>query len=163
MGIPFIPTRGIIGTDYLRVRPDFKLVPNPYGNEDDREIVIVPAIAPDVGVFHGFRADRFGNVLTEPSQNCALLAQASSIAIATVEEIVEVSLLDEPQRYPIVSGLHVAAVVEAPRGAWPVACPGRYAVDDAHLREYLRLAKSDAGMAEYLQRHVLAPVVGVAP
>src|SRR5579875_1890970 len=86
MGIPFIPVRGLIGTDYLRVRPDFKVVPNPYGVENDR----------DIGFFHGDKADRDGNVLVDPAQNCALLAQAATVAIATVEEIVDENLLDTP-------------------------------------------------------------------
>lgn len=156
MGIPFIPVRGIIGTDYLRVRPDFKVVPNPYGDENDRDIVIVPAIAPDIGVFHGYKADRDGNVLVDPAQNCALLAQAATVAIATVEEIVDENLLDTPHTFPVVSGLHVAAVVHAPRGAWPLACPGYYPLDAAHVQEYLRLAKTDDGLARYIERYVHA-------
>ena len=61
MNVPFVPVRGLLGTDYMRVRPDFKEIANPY---DPRErIALVPAIAPDVAVFHGWQGDRFGNVV----------------------------------------------------------------------------------------------------
>ena len=62
MNVPFVPVRGLLHTDYMTVRPDFKAVPNPYDPRE--EIAIVPSLAPDVAVFHGFRGDRFGNVIS---------------------------------------------------------------------------------------------------
>ena len=58
MNVPFVPVRGLLGTDYLKVRPDFRVLPNPYDPKEP--IVIVPAVAPDVAVFHGFKGDRHG-------------------------------------------------------------------------------------------------------
>src|SRR6266850_6686832 len=40
-GVPFMPLRGLIGTDVLRNRPDWKVVDNPFGNDDP--IVLLPA------------------------------------------------------------------------------------------------------------------------
>ena len=60
MNVPFVPVRGLLGTDYMRVRPDFKAVANPY--DEREEIALVPAVAPDVAVFHGWKRDRHGNV-----------------------------------------------------------------------------------------------------
>src|SRR6201991_2955269 len=59
-GVPFMPLRGLIGSDLLAHRPDWKTVDNPFGNDDP--IVLLPAIAPDVALFHAPMADRHGNV-----------------------------------------------------------------------------------------------------
>jgi hypothetical protein len=44
MNVPFAPVRGLLHTDYMRIRPDFKEIPNPY--DPAERIAIVPAIAP---------------------------------------------------------------------------------------------------------------------
>ncbi|MFN8556261.1 MAG: CoA-transferase [Dehalococcoidia bacterium] len=157
MGIPFIPARGIIGTDYLRARPDFTVMDNPYGGPDDERIVLVPAIRPDVGVFHAFAVDRFGNALVESSQNIQILAAACRFVVATAERVVEYDLTEEPRTLPLVSGLHVDAVVPAPRGAHPTSVAGLYDRDDAHVRRYLAAARSDETFAAYLDEFVRAP------
>jgi glutaconate CoA-transferase subunit A len=153
MNVPFVPVRGLLGTDYMKVRPDFKEIPNPY---DPREpIAIVPAIAPDVAVFHGWQGDRFGNVVASPAADAKLIAQASRRAIATVEEVVDGDLAARPVRGALVPGIHVTAVVHAPRGAHPTACHGRYPIDRAHLGAYLEAARSDTTFKAYLDRYVL--------
>src|SRR6187397_1134702 len=32
-GVPFMPLRGLIGTDVLKNRPDWKVIDNPFGND----------------------------------------------------------------------------------------------------------------------------------
>src|SRR6185295_16278380 len=59
-GVPFMPLRGLLGTDVLKNRPDWKVLDNPFG--DDDPIVLLPAIRPDVALFHAPMADRDGNV-----------------------------------------------------------------------------------------------------
>jgi len=157
MGLPFMPARGIIGTDYLRVRPDFRVIDNPYGGPDDAHIVIVPAIRPDVGVFHAYAADRHGNVLVEPQQNIQLLAAASRLEIATAARVVAEDLTETPRTLPLVSGLHIDVVVPAPRGAHPTGVPGLYPADEAHIRHYLAAAAADDSFAAYLDAFVRAP------
>src|SRR3990170_245955 len=125
MNVPFAPVRGLLHTDYMKVRPDFR------------------AMAPDVAVFHGFRGDRAGNVVTSGALDAKLIAQASRVTIATVEEVVDADLAREPHTGALVSGIHVTAVVEVPRGAHPTACAGYYADDVEHIREYLRAAAAD--------------------
>src|ERR671931_2436108 len=49
-GIPFMPLRGLIGSDVLAHRPDWKVVDNPFGDNDP--IVLLPGIKPDVALFH---------------------------------------------------------------------------------------------------------------
>src|SRR6266540_4291127 len=41
-GVPFMPLRGLIGSDLLAHRPDWKVIDNPFGNHDP--IVLLPAL-----------------------------------------------------------------------------------------------------------------------
>ena len=59
-GVPFMPLRGLIGSDLMAQRTDWKIVDNPFGNNDP--IVLLPALKPDVALFHAPFADRDGNV-----------------------------------------------------------------------------------------------------
>src|SRR6516165_10793507 len=47
-GVPFMPLRGIIGSDLLAHRPDWRVIDNPFGNDDP--IVVLPAVRPDVAL-----------------------------------------------------------------------------------------------------------------
>jgi len=49
---------------------------------------------------------------------------------------------------------YIETIAVAPRGAWPLPLPGRYAADTAHLAEYARLAATPEGFARYLDSHV---------
>ncbi|MFK7697407.1 CoA transferase subunit A [Paenibacillus sp. HJGM_3] len=153
-GIPFMPVRGLIGTDYLTIRGDFRTVVNPY---DERErIAVVPALRPDVAFFHAYAADTLGNVWADPAQNNRLLAQASRRTIVTAEAIVTPERLrEESARHggAIVPSLYVTAVVHAPHGAHPTACPGRYPVDASHVRAYVDASRSGESFADYLRRY----------
>lgn len=153
MNIPFIPVRGLLYTDYMKIRPDFRQIANPY--DPAEEIALVPAIAPDVAVFHGFRGDRHGNVQVSGTLDARLIAQAARRVIATVEELAEGNLAEQPHTDVLVPGIHVDAVVHAPRGAHPTSCRGFYGDDPAHIREYMEAAAGDESFAAYLQRYVL--------
>src|SRR6478672_11153384 len=59
-GVPFMPLRGLIGSDVLKHRPDWKVIDNPF--DDNDPIVLLPAIQPDVALFHAPLADRDGNI-----------------------------------------------------------------------------------------------------
>src|SRR5205823_4877516 len=54
-GVPFMPLRGILGSDLLAQRPDWKVIDNPFAAGD--AILAVPAIRPDVALFHAPLAD----------------------------------------------------------------------------------------------------------
>src|SRR5204863_6373910 len=49
-GVPFMPLRGLIGSDLIAQRTDWKVLDNPFGKNDP--IVLLPAIRPDVALFH---------------------------------------------------------------------------------------------------------------
>src|SRR6266702_5558649 len=59
-GVPFMPLRGLIGSDVLKYRDDWKVIDSPFGNDDP--IVLLPAIKPDVALIHAPMADPHGNV-----------------------------------------------------------------------------------------------------
>ena len=153
MNVPFAPVRGLIGTDYMKIRQDFRTIANPYDPRE--EIAVVPAIAPDVAVFHGLAGDGAGNVLTSSTVDARLIAQAARAVIATVERISEEDLARSPHTGTLVPGIHVSAVAHVPRGAHPTGCEPCYADDGGHIREYLRAAATDEGVRTYLERHVL--------
>ncbi len=152
MNVPFVPVRGLLHTDYMRVRPDFLEMRNPY--DPAEPIAVVPAIAPDVAVFHGLRGDHAGNVITTVTTDAKLIAQAARRVVATVEEVVDGDLAREPHVGALVPGIHVTAVVRAPHGAHPTGCAGRYGDDADHIREYLRAAQADDTFRAYLERYV---------
>lgn len=50
-GVPFMPLCGLIGSDLLKVRPDWLVIDNPLAEEGD-PIVVLPALKPDIALFH---------------------------------------------------------------------------------------------------------------
>jgi glutaconate CoA-transferase subunit A len=152
-GIPFMPLRGILGSDLLVHRDDWQTVDNPFAEGD--AIVVLPAIRPDVALFHAPRADRHGNVWIGVRRELMLMAHASRQALVTVEEISDDDLLaDEAYAAGTIPALYLSAIAEVPNGAWPVGLAGRYPADRQHLAEYARLAKTAAGFEQYLDEHV---------
>jgi glutaconate CoA-transferase subunit A len=150
-----MPLRGLIGSDVLARRPDWKVVSNPFA--DDDPIVLLPAIKPDVALFHAAMADRDGNVWIGRDRELAVMAHAAASTVVTVEKVFEGNLLDDSRLAPgALSGFYVESVALAPQGAWPLALAGHYTADRAHLQEYARLAASPEGFARYLDRYVLA-------
>jgi glutaconate CoA-transferase subunit A len=154
-GVPFMPLRGLIGSDILAHRPDWRVIDNPFGNNDP--IVLLPAIKPDVALFHAGMADRAGNVFIGRDRELLTMAHAAARTIATVETIHDGNLLDDPALGAgTVPGFYVDSIALAPRGAWPLPLLDHYPADGAHLAEYARLAATPEGFARYLNQHVYA-------
>ena len=148
-GVPFMPIRGIIGSDLMKVRPDWKIIDNPFAPDDP--IVVVPAIRPDVALFHAPEADRFGNVRIGRQAELATMAYAAKTTLVTVERISETSLLaDENSAAGVLPALYVTAIAQVQRGAWPLGLWGEYPADDAEIARYARMAKSAEGFAAYM-------------
>jgi glutaconate CoA-transferase, subunit A len=154
-GVPFMPLRGLIGSDVLAHRPDWRVVANPF--DANEVIALIPALAADVALFHAPMADRDGNVWIGTNRDLATMAHAAQKNVVTVEKLHDGSLLADPLfAAGTLAGFYVEAVSVAPRGAWPLPLPGHYAADADHLAEYARLAASADGFACYLERHVHA-------
>ena len=152
-GVPFMPLRGLIGSDVLEHRPDWRVIDNPFGNDDP--VVLLPAIKPDVALFHTAVADRAGNVWIGAQAELMTMAHAAVKTVVTVEKIVDDDLLDDATlRAGTIPGFYIETIAVAPHGAWPLPLTGHYPADDAHLAEYVKLAATKDGFASYLQRYV---------
>jgi glutaconate CoA-transferase subunit A len=152
-GVPFMPLRGLIGSDVLAHRPDWRVADNPFGGEDP--IVLVPALKGDVALFHAPMADRDGNVWIGTNRDLVTMAHAAGKTIVTVERLHDGNLLEESLLAAgTLAGFYVEIVAVAPRGAWPLGLAGHYPGDSVHLAEYARLAATPEGFARYLERHV---------
>src|SRR5215213_9926929 len=154
-GVPFIPLRGLIGSDILAHRADWRVIDNPFGNDDP--IVLLPAIKPDFALFHAGMADRTGNIFIGRDRELLTMAHASARTIATVEKIYDGNLMDDPALSAgTVPGFYVDTVAVAPRGAWPLQLLDHYPADGAHLAEYAKLGATAEGFARYLDEYVYA-------
>ncbi|MFQ6776116.1 CoA transferase [Cereibacter sphaeroides] len=149
-GSPFLSIRGLIGSDLLRHRDDWRVIDNPFGAGGD-PVVLIPAITPDIAIFHAPMADRFGNVWIGRRRELAAMAYASARTLVTVERIVSRNLLsDETTAAGTLPALYVAEIAEAPRGAWPYGLWGEYATDTAEIMRYASAARSAEGFAAYM-------------
>lgn len=148
-GIPFMPIRGLIGSDVLAQRDDYRIIANPYAA--DEPIVAVPAIVPDIALFHAPRADAHGNVWVGRQGELKLLAHAARTTLVTVEEVVDGNLLEDDLLAPAtIPALYVTAVAIAPRGSWPLGLEGCYEPELDHVAAYRRAAASADGLAAWL-------------
>src|SRR5215467_13253416 len=93
-GVPFMPLRGILGSDVLKYRPDWQVIDNPFANHDP--IVLLPAIKPDVALLHAPMADHAGNVWIGRQRELATMAHAATRTVVTVEKIFDGNLLEDP-------------------------------------------------------------------
>jgi len=151
MGVPFLPVRGIRGSDIQGLHPEYTEITCPFTGET---LVVVPALRPDVALLHAPAGDRYGNLhLEQPYVLDERFASASRAVIATVEQIVSA---DEVVAAGVTIPAHlVAAVAEVPFGAHPTSCYPRYAYDRSHLKEYLAAAQSGPdGVSKYLDAYV---------
>jgi glutaconate CoA-transferase subunit A len=154
-GVPFMPLRGIIGSDILAHRPDWRVIDNPFGENDP--IVLLPALHPDVALIHAPMADRAGNVWIGRQRELVTMAHAATKTVVTVEKIFEGNLLDDPTLAAgTLPGFYVETIAVAENGCWPLGLPDHYAADLAHLAEYARMAATAEGFARYLDQHVHA-------
>lgn len=159
-GIPFMPLRGILDSDVLSHRSDWKTMNNPF--DDGDPLVVLPAIRPDVTLFHAALADQQGNVWIGVRRELMLAAHASTRTLVTVEEVTDANLLEDERFAPgTIPSLYISGIATAPKGAWPVGLAGRYAPDAAHLAEYVKRAQTDAGFAAYLDDYVVKSEVHV--
>lgn len=154
MGNPFGALRGIVGSDILKERPDWRVIDNPFGENDP--IVLLPAIRPDVALFHAPLADRNGNIWVGRRRDLFTLAHAAARSVVTVEALSESDLLaDEVMAAATIPAFYIDSVALAPRGAWPLKMGDLYGEDTQHLLDYIRLAQTEEGFRRYLDEYVL--------
>jgi acyl CoA:acetate/3-ketoacid CoA transferase alpha subunit len=150
MGVPFLPTRALLGSDTLRYS-GAKVIRDPFTG---KPIALVPALNPDVGLVHAHQADIYGNARCfGPAVQPLETAMAARKVIVSADEIIE---HEEIRRAPGLTTLPyflVDAVVHAPFGAYPGGLPGVYEIDFEHFAEYGSLERQGR-LDEYLDRYV---------
>lgn len=150
-GIPFIPMRGLIGSDLLANREDYRTIDNPMSDDSD-PVVLLPAITPDFALFHAPMADQHGNVWIGKARELMTMAHAAKNTLITVEEIVDFDLMQHELYAPATIPAHyITSCSVAENGAWPLPLPERYQADSDELARYVGLARTEQGFDEYLQ------------
>ena len=154
-GVPFMPLAGLIGSDLVANRDDWKVVDDPLG-QGGGPIVLLPAIRPDVAMFHSPRADKHGNVWIGRRRELMTMAHAARTSLVTAETVEDADFLaDEATAAGTLSSLYVTAVAEARNGARPMGLTGCYERDLDHIRAYAKEAATREGFERYLAREVL--------
>lgn len=159
MGIPFLPTRDHGGTDMELVNRGM-MIKCPFS---DKNVYLVPACHPDVGIIHVQVADEFGNCrIFGPLCTCPELAVASVSTIVTTEEIIPVA---STRRYPNLTEIPFAAVdavVHQPYGGYPGAVYGFNWFDQDHkkmfrdISEEFRITGDKSKLEEYYDRYIFS-------
>lgn len=140
-GLPFMPMRSARGTSFPGLHPEYKTMICPYTGE---ELLLVPALIPDIAILHAQYGDAQGNLRIEgPPVLDPLFAKASRMVIASVEQIVPTERLVELGGITI-PYFYVSALAEVPMGAHPTACYPLYAYDRPHTAAYYAAARDGA-------------------
>ena len=158
-GIPFIPLRGLLETDLLKMRSDdWKVIDNPFNPGEP--IVLLRALRPDVALFHAPLADLFGNVFISREREVLIMSQAAKRTFVTVEAITDENLIEDQDRAgSTLPAIYVDKIALAPRGAWPIGLQDHYGLDEAEIARYMSMAKTQAGFDEYLRHWLGEPLV----
>jgi glutaconate CoA-transferase subunit A len=150
MGVPFLPTRALLGTDTFK-HSGAKVIEDPFTGKN---ICLVPAINPDAAIIHVNQCDEFGNArIFGPSVAPLETAMASKNVIISTEEIIPPEDIRKKPGLTTIPYYLVDAVVHVPFGAHPGTVPGLYTYDTGHLEEFFSARDKDA-MASYLDKYI---------
>ena len=153
-GVPFMPLRGVLGSDLTAERSDWQVAQNPFAAGQD-PILLISALVPDVALFHARWGDEAGNVWVGRRRELATIAHAARHTYVTVEELRPGDMLEDELLAPgVISSTYVSGVARAEHGAWPLGVADVYGIDDAHLVAYAATAKTREGFERYLDEHV---------
>jgi len=136
--VPFMPLKGMIGTDFPKIRRDIKQFEDPLGS--GTQLMALPKIDLDVAIIHVPCADEYGNgniagaVWVDDD-----MAKTAKKTIITCERLVEtedIRYLQGKAQLPMQTS---DAVVKIPFGAHPTSCYDHYTFDALHIQEYLKM------------------------
>ncbi len=151
MGVPFLPTRVMLGTDTYKYSAA-KIAECPFTGE---KICLLPALILDVGFIHVHRADKYGNCQIDGiSGFAAEMARASKRLIISTEEIVDEDVIRSQPDRTIIPYYCVDAVVEAPFGSHPGEMTGLYERDEQHIKNYATDSKEELLVKDYLGKWI---------
>jgi glutaconate CoA-transferase, subunit A len=151
-GLPFLPMNQTGATDLERANPLIKRVTDPYSG---KEVIVVPALNPDVAIVHVQRADENGNahlwgIIGEQKE----VAFASKHIILTAEEIVDEQVIRSDPNRTLIPGFIVDAVCHVPHAAHPSYAQGYYDRDNTFYLQWDKISESAQAVTEYLDEWV---------
>jgi glutaconate CoA-transferase subunit A len=151
-GLPFLPMNQTGATDLERVNPNIKRIPDPYGGKD---VIVVPALNPDVAIVHVQRADANGNahlwgIIGEQKE----AAFAAKKVILTAEEIVDESVIRSDPNRTMIPGIVVSAVCHVPFACHPSYAQGYYDRDNEFYLAWDKVSESAEATKQYLDEWV---------
>jgi len=153
LGIPFIPTKSLLGTGMMSGGQPFKEMECPYTKE---KLVLVPALKPDVAIVQAQRADQEGNTHFWGGSGVTKEAALSARKIlVVVEEIVSKKVIQKDPSRTLIPGFLVSAVIEEPWGAHPSPLQGYYNRDHEKYMTYHQESKDRKGYLKWLEKWVL--------
>jgi len=153
-GLPFMPMKPTGGDSLEKINPNYRRITDPYSGN---EVVVVPALHPDVAIIHVQRADEAGNahiwgILGEQKE----AAFAARRVILTAEEIVDHHVICSDPNRTIIPGLIVNAVCHVPFCAHPSYTQGYYDRDNAFYLQWDKLSASEEDTQKWLAEWVYA-------
>jgi len=147
--VPFMPLKGIIGTDLPKVRKDIKVFTDPLGS--NTQLIALPKIDLDVAILHVPYADEFGNGNIAGAvwmdDDMAKTAKKTIIVTEKIVETEDIRHLPGKAQLPLQT---TNAVVKLPFGAHPTSCYPFYTFDSLHIQEYLKM-----DFEEYKKRFIM--------
>jgi glutaconate CoA-transferase, subunit A len=151
-GLPFMPMNPTAAGNLEKVNPNYRHVKDPYSGQ---EVVVVPALNPDLAIIHVQRADEEGNahiwgIIGEQKE----AAFAAKRVILTAEEIVDNRVISSDPNRTIIPGLIVNAVCHVPYCAHPSYTQGYYDRDNVFYLEWDKLSASEAETQKWLAEWV---------
>lgn len=151
-GLPFLPMNQTGAEDLERSNPLIKRIPDPYGGKD---VIVVPALNPDVAIVHVQRADKNGNahlwgIIGEQKE----AAFAAKKVILTAEEIVDESVIRSDPNRTMISANIVDAVCLVPFACHPSYSQGYYDRDNEFYLGWDTLSENRERVQEYLDEWV---------
>jgi len=153
MGVPFLPTKTLLGTDILKTNPALREWVVPWNGE---RLVLVPALQPDVAILHVQRADAGGAAHCWGNLGVSVeAALASRSVILMAEEIVGPELIRSDPNRVLAPPFKVHAVVHEPHGAHPSPVQGYYNRDHDFYHEYHLETRTAEGFAAWAKKWVV--------
>jgi len=153
LGIPFIPTKSLLGTGMMSGEHPFKEMECPYTNE---RLALVPALKPDVAIIQAQRTDEDGNIHfwggSGVTKEAALAARK---VIVVVEEVVSKKVIRRDPNRTLIPGFLVHAIIPEPWGAHPSPIQGYYNRDHEKYAFYHHESKQREGYLKWLEKWVL--------
>ncbi|MEM2238211.1 MAG: CoA-transferase [Candidatus Caldarchaeum sp.] len=158
LGIPFIPSKTLIGSDILEGLVSeglAKLSKCPFTGEN---VVLLKAVKPEVSLIHVQRCDDKG--YAQMWGNLGIVREACQAAdkvIVTAEEVVDHETITHDPNSVICPPYKVAAVCQVKYGAHPSPLAGYYNRDHSCFREYHEMSRTRVGFKRWLEKWVLTP------